>query len=149
MLRSLAIAFCAIGLGVLAGCGVSQRGHAEWRRGYMDVWRNAGGGVTFLQLHRHGHHLRGTVIGSVFVPDPRWPRGSYQRQDFTITGTISGSHVRLHYPNGLDATGTLSPSVLLVRSTRPVPAGHLPLPLMRMSRATLADYRAFVNETHG
>lgn len=153
MLRSLSIACCLIGVGVLAGCGGSQRGQAAWTGGYVGVWGNA---VTFVQLQRHGHHLHGTVIGTPFglplavrLPDApdSWRLRPGQR--FTITGTISGSRVLLHSPNGLGAIGTLSPSVLLARSTQHVPAGDPPLPLMRMRRTTLADYRALVTGTHG
>ncbi|MDX6479961.1 MAG: hypothetical protein QOG85_471 [Gaiellaceae bacterium] len=146
-LRSLAIACALIGVSMLAGCGGSQQGQAEWHRGYIGVSRNRS--VTFVRLERAGHHLRGTVIGTVFVPRPKWPRGSYQKQHFIVTGTISGSHVLLHYPHGVDAKGTVSPSLLLVRSTQQAPPGDPPLHLMPMRRATLADYRAYFTEIHG
>lgn len=153
MLRSLAIACCLIGVGVLAGCGGSQRRQAAWSRGYVGVWGNA---VTFLQLHRQGHHLQGTVIGSPYglplaarLPDAPDSWRLRFGQHVTITGTISGSHVLLHSPNGLGAIGTLSPSVLLARPTQHAPAGDPPPPLMRMRRMTLAAYRALTTETHG
>lgn len=145
---------------VLAGCGGSQRvratGAAQRIRaadasqrvqsaahGYLYRYGN---GEAFIQWQRHGHLVRGTNSTTQIACCAPIPRHLIEAS-LTVTGTISGSNVRLHYSNGTTWTGTLTPSALLIRSAQHIPAGDPPLPLQRFRRATLADYNAAAAKT--
>ena len=138
MSRTLVISCGVVCAGVLAGCGGSHP-VPDVARGFLYRYGN---GEAFIQWHRHGRKVHGTISETTIAcctPIPaRIIEGTH-----TVKGTISGSNVLLHLSTGVRWNGSLRSYGLLIRSEFPsgTPLG------IRYRRASGADYNAAVAET--
>jgi hypothetical protein len=136
MLRTLAIASGVLCAGVLAGCGGSHP-VPDAAHGYLYRYGN---GESFLQLHRHGQKVHGTIDETTIACCAPIP-ARLIREALTVNGTISGSNVLLRLSNGVTWTGTLSHSSVSIRSSNNAPLA------IRYRLANGADYNAAVAQT--
>jgi hypothetical protein len=135
---ALVIGCGVICAGALAGCGGSHRLQADGRPGYLYRYGN---GESFLQWHRHGQKVHGTIRTTGF---PGFGPARVFRDTTTFKGTISGSKFVLHQSNGNpDLVATLHSYGLLVVNTSGLPRDIG----VRYRRATVADYNAAAAQT--
>ena len=138
MSRTLAFGCGLLCAGVLAGCGGS-RPVPDAAHGYLYRYGN---GEAFLQWHRQGQKVHGTINETTIACCAPIPARIIEGTD-TVYGTISGPNVLLHLSTGVSWNGTLHSYGLLIRSEYPsgVPLG------VRYRRASGADYNAAVAQT--
>jgi hypothetical protein len=131
MSRTLAIGCGVICVGVLAGCGGSQRAS-----GYLYRYGN---GEAFIQWQRHREHIHGTwsTTQSCCVEGPARLMTSSVR----LNGSISGKNVLFDSPHGETVSGTLHSYGLLLTSCPPCGVG------VRYRRTSVADYNAAIAQT--
>lgn len=138
MLRTLATGCGVVCVGVLAGCGGSHS-VPDAAHGYLYRYGN---GEAFMQWHRHGQNVRGTINETTIaccIPI----RPHLIDSQVTFEGTISGSNVFLHLSNGVRWDGTLHTYGVLISTEEPsgAPIG------VRYRLASGADYNAAVSQT--
>jgi hypothetical protein len=138
MLRTLAIGCGVVCASVLAGCGGSHP-VPDAAHGYLYRYGN---GEAFIQWHRHGQKVHGTINETTIACCTPIPARIIEGTR-AVNGTIAGSNVFLQLSNGVRWNGTLHSYGLLIRSEYPsgAPLG------VRYSRASGADYNAAVAET--